>query len=121
MKKALIVLMILLATAVAVAFFLGGVGSLVSLERLRRLESLTIVDKNRSLNSLISLNSLVSLTYMASLPIPYIYNVERNLRLELKKMPFLFCELVFITIFAPDFGLLRMGNPRNHRFFERTK
>gem|GEM_PF-5630695 len=26
-------------------------------------------------------------------------------------MPFLFCGLVFITIFAPDFGLLRLVAP----------
>ena len=43
------------------------------------------------------------------------------MRLGAKKMPFLFCELVIITIFAPDFGLFRVENPRNHRFFERTK
>ena len=36
-------------------------------------------------------------------------------------MPFLFCELVFITIFAPDFGLFREGNWRNLMFFERLK
>ena len=39
--------------------------------------------------------------------IPYIY-VTRKLRLRGKKMPFLFCGLVFITIFAPDLGLFHL-------------